>query len=64
MESWKYLIKMVRYPRVHGYNRRIDIEEILVSEGRGGMWRLKKGLGNSLSDRESYDSSLLKDNEL
>ena len=31
---------------------------------RGGMWRLKKGLGNSLSDRELHASSLLKDIEL
>lgn len=43
MESWKYLIKMVRYPRVHGYNRRIDIEEILVSEGRGWYVEAEEG---------------------
>lgn len=64
MESWKYLIKLVRYPRVHGYNRRIDIEEILVSEGRGWYVEAEEGFRNSLSDRELHDSSLLKDNEL
>jgi len=43
MESWKYLIKMVRHPRVHGYNQRIDIEEILVSEGQGWYVEAEEG---------------------
>ena len=43
MESWKYLIKMVILPRVHGYNPRIDIEEILVTESGGWYMETEEG---------------------